>query len=151
MIKDEIVDGEEGEKIEPGVDDPRFEIHVGEQGAAIGQGPEDAELPVIDPGTAKKNDDQGDDPAESIGQPGGKFRYPEYFERSALHPEEHGRFFPEWLKVDVYPCIIVHFDHFPGTFGEVDLVPVEEVDAPEKGNKKKGSGKDDQQDSGRLI
>ena len=143
IIENEIIEGEEGEQVEPGIDDARFEIHVGEEGAAIGQGPEDAKLTIVDLRTAAKDDDQRDDPAKRVGETGGKFADPEYLHGCALHPEEHGRFFPEGFKVDVYPRIVMHLYHFPRGLGKIDLIPVEEVHAAQEGNEEQGAEQGD--------
>ena len=57
----------------------------------------------------------------------------------ALHPEEHGRFFPERLEVDIYAAVIIEHHHLPRAFREIDLIPVEEMDIAQEGDEEKGT------------
>src|ERR1700744_135755 len=123
IVKNKIIERQEGKQVEPWLDDARFEIHVRKKRAAIGKGPQDAETLVIDTGAAKKDDNQRNDPAQRIWESGGELSHAKNLHGRTLHPEEHGRLFPEWFEIYIDPRIIVHFDHLPRGLGEIDLVP----------------------------
>src|SRR5579863_1805547 len=55
MIKDKKIKREKSKQIEPGVDDPGFEIHIREKRSAKGQRPQQTELPIEDPGSAEED------------------------------------------------------------------------------------------------
>src|SRR6185437_6612084 len=137
--------------IEPGVDDTRFEVHIGEERSAIGQRPEQTEFPVIDARAAKKNGDKGNHSADGIGKTGGELRDTENGHRQALHPEEHRRLFPEWFIVDINAGVIMELQHFAGGFGKIDLIPVEQVNMTQEWDEEQRGRYSNQQNKYRFI
>src|SRR6185437_8046770 len=70
---------------------------------------------------------------------------------AALHPEEHRRFFPEWHVIDVDAGIIMQLQHFAGAFGEIDLIPVEEMHPAQERDEEQRRRRSDQQDKYRFV
>ena len=62
-----------------------------------------------------------------------------------ISPDKQGRFLVKCLKINAYGQVITGQDHFPGRFSEVYLIPVKQVNAAQKWDKKQKRAKGDQE------
>ena len=81
------------------------------------------------------------DTTQDVWKTGCKFVDAEDFHGEHLKPEEQRRLFPEWLIIDLDSNKIARYDHLSCRLGKIDLIPVKQVNRPQKGQQKQGCKK----------
>ncbi len=127
---------QKNEQVEPRVDDARLEVQVWQHRTQIGSRPQQPEARIVKLVAHPVQKDQGKHTADGIRKAGRVFVDPPQVHGSGLHPEEKRRFFPERQKINVHTQVVFEDDHLAGNLREIDLVPVKQPDAAQKGQKK---------------
>ena len=136
-------DPKEGEEIEPWINDPALEIKMRKEATGIEQAPPDAKTFSVQSPADQKQAEQREYATYCVGNAGGEFIDAEDLHRHHLHPEKHGRFLPERFKIDLHPHVVTGDDHLPGGLRKIDLIPVEQIDGPQRMEKQERRNQDD--------
>ena len=144
LMPEELHQAEENEEIEGRVDDAGFEIHRREQGGEVKQGYQFAKQLILPVATFPKQHPDRENTHDGVGQPGGEFPYPKDRHTQGLQPEKQRRLFPERLEIDLNLQKIARREHFAGSLGKVDFVPVKQRWLAQKA-RKTGSSQQQQQ------
>ena len=134
---------QEDEQVKSRIDNARFEIEMRQPGSSIQQHPPGGHLLINDAPAGIEQANQRNYACNSIREPCGVFVDAEQMHRNRLHPDEQRGFLPEGLVVYLHAQVIVGNDHLAGTFGKVDLVPIEQVHLAEKRKEQQRSRNND--------
>ena len=74
-----------------------------------------------------------------IGQAGGKLPYSEHLHAQRLGPDKERRLLPERLEVNLHVEPVAGYQHFTGTLGKINLVPVKKPYASNSGDEEQGA------------
>jgi hypothetical protein len=78
--------------------------------------------------------DQRDNPNAGIRQTRREFSDAEDPHRQSLNPYKQRRFLGERLESDLHPPIIARDEHLASSLGEIDFVPVKEMQSSQPGD-----------------
>jgi hypothetical protein len=133
----ETTDAEEYEKVENRVDDSRFVKKVGQERTRHGHGPQQPEPSVEKFAADAVHKQQRKNPAQCVYQSRAELVYAESLHGQCLQPKKQRWFFPKRLVIDLHLQVIARYYHFTGRLGEIDFVPIKEMNAAQKRDKER--------------